>query len=144
MKKTIIVLLIIAMSFIMTANAVMAAAAAPKGSLERSRVVEKPIIYEPPKVYKDYVASTPAPVSGEVTQNTNSGSNSAITPGAPDAPASAGNTAAAPEASVDPAKAKSNSLMFLVIFLLLAILVVGGGLGYVALNKHKEIKERDF
>ena len=144
MKKIIVFLLIAVVCFGMTAQIVMAASAAPKGSMEKSRVVEKPIIYEPPKVYKDYIASSPAPVT-QAAPPTDTGSNPAIAPGAPEAPAAVGGTApAAPEAQVDPGKAKANSLMFLVIFLVLAVVVVGGGLGYVAMNKHKEIKERDF
>lgn len=144
MKRIIVFLLIAAVCLGMTAQMVMAASAAPKGSMEKSRVVERPIIYEPPKVYKDYMASSPAPVT-QAAPATDNGSNPAIAPGAPEAPAASGSTApAVPETPVDPAKAKSNSIMFLVIFLALAVLVVGGGLGYVAMNKHKEIKERDF
>ncbi|MCE1246627.1 MAG: hypothetical protein LWY06_08285 [Firmicutes bacterium] len=145
MKKTIIILLIAAICFGVTAQMVMAAAAAPKGSIEKARVVEKTIIYQPPKVYKDYVASTPAPAPGGQSAQTDTGSNTGIMPGAPPVQAPSGNAApAAPEAPVDQPAPKSNSLMFLVAFLVLAILVVGGGLGYVAMNKHKEIKERDF
>lgn len=148
MKKVVQFVIIVALMLFFAAELAWAPVAAPPPGLEKKRIVDKPIIYSPPKVIPRIQNSASPDDSTPITPGTTNSPDVAETSSTQASPAPI--TAPLPVESVEQTPApqvnqnqkKSNIYMIVLIILILA--AVAGGGGYVLINKQKEIKERNF